>query len=415
LAYIRTTAGVVVKTTKPAEARPGGAGPAESRPAGAQLTGAPPAAQIRELFAGLAGRLDAVAPAITRRIRAEIPGYGVLASDEHAEDVDQQIRNVVTGMVTGSVPGAAAVEHANRVGRRRAAAGMTLPDVIEAYHIAYREIWAEVLGDAQRHDPPLDGALASVVGLLWLWFHRFSAAVAEGHSAETQARRGDRLALERELIDQLTGRIPLDDAILAALGYRSDAEFTVLCVAGLGRSDGAERLQEILHKASQRVTCTRFEGQAVILAQDITAAEICAAIGKIRPTARIGIGIPRAGLAGAAVSLRDAQEAAARTTGERRVVEFEQDWLMSCLNAVKPRFAEILQPVMAVARRQPELADTVLAYAACRYSVSACARQLHIHPNTARYRLDRWKELTGHDVESIGGLAASVIALELAP
>jgi DNA-binding PucR family transcriptional regulator len=52
--------------------------------------------------------------------------------------------------------------------------------------------------------------------------------------------------------------------------------------------------------------------------------------------------------------------------------------------------------------------------ARCRYSVSACARQLHIHPNTARYRLDRWKALTGHDVETLAGLAASVTALELA-
>ena len=37
------------------------------------------------------------------------------------------------------------MEHARGVGHRRAAAGMTLPDVIEAYHIAYREIWAELL------------------------------------------------------------------------------------------------------------------------------------------------------------------------------------------------------------------------------------------------------------------------------
>ncbi|MEU4489917.1 helix-turn-helix domain-containing protein [Streptomyces purpurascens] len=43
----------------------------------------------------------------------------------------------------------------------------------------------------------------------------------------------------------------------------------------------------------------------------------------------------------------------------------------------------------------------------------ACARRLHIHPNSARYRLDRWTELTGHDVETVDGLSASVIAPEL--
>jgi len=40
-----------------------------------------------------------------------------------------------------------------------------------------------------------------VVSLLWLWFHRLTAAVAEGHAAQTQARRSDRVERERELMD----------------------------------------------------------------------------------------------------------------------------------------------------------------------------------------------------------------------
>lgn len=170
------------------------------------------------LFAGLAARLGRVTPAITARIRAEIPGYSALASDAHAADVDRQIRDAVGGLVSGSGPTASAIEHARGMGHRRAAVGITLPDVIEAYHIAYREIWTELLGDARESEPPLDSALASVVSLLWLWIHRLSAAVAEGHTAETQARRSDRLERERELVDQLTGRSPVDDAIAAELG-----------------------------------------------------------------------------------------------------------------------------------------------------------------------------------------------------
>jgi sugar diacid utilization regulator len=156
-----------------------------------------------------------------------------------------------------------------------------------------------------------------------------------------------------------------------------------------------------------------MEWHVVVVAQGLTAEQIRTAVEAIRPTARIGIGIRRPGLAGAAVSLRDAQEAVERTNEDRPMVEFEHDWLMSCLKAIKPRFEVILQPTMAVARRHPDLAETVRAYAECRYSVSACERQLHIHPNSARYRLDRWKALTGHDIETAYGLTASVIALEL--
>jgi hypothetical protein len=382
-----------VKTTKPTEPTP--------------MPG------TQTLFAGLAARLDRVTPEITARIRAEIPGYSVLAYDEHSADVDRQIRDAVGGLVSGSGPIASAMEHARGMGHRRAAAGMTLPDVIEAYHIAYREIWAELLRDARESKPPLDTALPSVVSLLWLWFHRLSAAVAEGHAAETQVRRSDRLERERELMDQLTGRTAVDHAIAAELGYQVDGEFTVACVVGLGRRDAADRLAEALNTAGRRVTCTYHERHVVVVAQGLTPAQIRAAVEAIRPTARIGIGIPRPGLAGAAVSLRDAQEAVERTNEDRQMVEFEHDWLMSCLNAIKPRFETILQPTMAVARRHPDLAETVRAYSRCRYSVSACARQLHIHPNSARYRLDRWKALTGYDVETAHGLTASVIALEL--
>lgn len=373
------------------------------------------------LFRGLQSRLSQVTPSITETIRAEVPGYQPLPYAEHAVGVTRQIHNVVEGLVNGTVPTAPAIEHARKVGRRRAAAGMALPDVIEAYHIAYREIWSELLADARRHDPPLDGSLTSAVSLLWLWFHRLSAAVAEGHAAESQLRRSNRIALERELLDQLTGRALADDAIAAELGFQADSEFTVACVAGLGQGDATDRLADALggrdapHGSGPRVACIQHADHAVVLAQDLDLQQLTAAVTAVRPTARIGIGIRRPGLAGARLSLRDAQDAVARATEDRRVVEFEHDWLMCCLGSIRPRFAAILEPTAAVARRHPDLAATVRAYAECRYSVSACARRMSIHPNSARYRLDRWKALTGHDVETVDGLAASLIALELAP
>ena len=366
----------------------------------------------RSLFEGLAGRLDSVALAITSRIRAEVPGYAVLPLAEHGADVDRQIRNVVAGLVAGATPSAAAIEHARAVGRRRAADGLALPDVIEAYHIAYREIWSEILADAQRTDPSLLNELASQVSLLWLWFHRLSAAVAESHAAESQARHGNRLALERDFLDQLLGRAAPDDAVASGLGYRVGDPFIVACIAGLGQRD-AEQVTEALRQASERVMCVYSDGRGVVVAQDLPAGTIYNVVRSIRPGAFVGLGMARSGPRGAAISLLDATEALERADENRPFVEFGEDWLMSCLKAVKPRFEGLLRPAVAVIRAHPQLAQTVRAYADCRYSVSACARQLHIHPNSARYRLDRWRTLTGWDVETFNGLTASIIALEL--
>jgi hypothetical protein len=366
----------------------------------------------RSLFEGLAGRLGSVALAITSRIRAEVPGYAVLPLSEHSADVDRQIRNVVAGLMAGATPSAAAIEHARGVGRRRAADAIALPDVIEAYHIAYREIWSELLADAQRTDPSLLNQLASQVSLLWLWFHRLSAAVAESHAAESQARHSNRLALERDFLDQLLGRAAHDDAAAAVLGYRVGDPFIVACVAGLGQRD-AEQVTEALRQESDRVMCVYSDGRGVVVAQDLPAGTICDVVKNVRPGAFVGLGMPRSGPRGAEVSLLDATEALERADETRPFVEFGEDWLMSCLNAVKPRFEDLLHQTVAVIRAHPQLAQTVRAYADCRYSVSACARQLHIHPNSARYRLDRWRNLTGWDVETFNGLTASIIALEL--
>ena len=367
----------------------------------------------RALYEGLSARLHLVTPAVTARIRSEVPGYEVLSCGEHAADVDRQIRDIVAGLVTGSYPTADAIGYARSVGRRRAAEGMALNDVIEAYHIAYREIWGEVLADAQQADPPLSDALASEVSLLWLWFHRFSAAVAEAHTMESQARRSNRLSLERELLDQLTGRAPQSDSAAAELGFQPEGEFSIACVAGPGQSDDAERIAELLRTPGRPAVCIYHEGLGVVVAQHVTAGQICAAVQAVRPAARIGLGIPGSGLAAARTSLLDAREALGRATESRRIVDFERDWLMSSLNAIRPRFERLLEPARSVARKHPRLAETVLAYVECRYSVSACARQLHIHPNSARYRLDQWKSLTGWDVETFHGLATSIIALEL--
>ncbi|WP_010595674.1 helix-turn-helix domain-containing protein, partial [Rhodococcus sp. P14] len=58
------------------------------------------------------------------------------------------------------------------------------------------------------------------------------------------------------------------------------------------------------------------------------------------------------------------------------------------------------------------LAETLRAFATSGFSLSACARELRVHPNTVKYRLDRWRELTGWDVHDVEGLVASLRCLE---
>ncbi|WP_433446501.1 helix-turn-helix domain-containing protein [Streptomyces sp. CA-142005] len=66
-----------------------------------------------------------------------------------------------------------------------------------------------------------------------------------------------------------------------------------------------------------------------------------------------------------------------------------------------------------MARDQPDLAETICAFARHGFSLTATGSARHIHPNTVRYRLDRWQELTGWDVRTWAGLSASMVGLDL--
>jgi len=66
----------------------------------------------------------------------------------------------------------------------------------------------------------------------------------------------------------------------------------------------------------------------------------------------------------------------------------------------------------AIAAR-PLLAEAVHAFVKHGYSVTAGARVLHLHPNTVKYRLDRWRELTGWDPWAPDGLTKSLLSLRL--
>jgi PucR C-terminal helix-turn-helix domain len=364
------------------------------------------------LYAALEHRLDVVTPAITARIRAEVPGYAELPYEAHEADVDRQIRNVVGGLVANATPGTGAIDHARGVGRRRAAAGMALPDVVEAYHIAYREIWSEVLADAHRAGAEVREALTAEVGLLWLWFHRLSAAVAEAHAAEARERHSSELALHRDLVDQLLDRAPHDDAVAAELGYDIDRPFMIARVDRVSIRD-AELISATFAQQGERALCVHSDGRGIVIAQDVSVARLARVVRAVRPEAFIGVGLPRLGMQGAAVALVDATDALRRAGPKQPLVEYAEDWLMSSLSAVAPRFEVLLEPGRRAAREHPHLAEAVRAYAASRYSVSGCARTLHIHANSARYRLDRWKAVTGWDVETFPGLAASLVALDL--
>ena len=66
-------------------------------------------------------------------------------------------------------------------------------------------------------------------------------------------------------------------------------------------------------------------------------------------------------------------------------------------------------------RNQGQLAETVLAYLNAFGDVRAAATELHVHPNTLRYRIRRAEELTGLDLSRPDQRLLAMLQLRLPP
>jgi sugar diacid utilization regulator len=95
------------------------------------------------------------------------------------------------------------------------------------------------------------------------------------------------------------------------------------------------------------------------------------------------------------------------------VADFSTDWLAATMLPHMDR----LQPLTNAgrAREQSHLRDAVHAYSRHGFSITASAGALHIHPNTMKYRLDRWQQLTGWDPRTLDGLLRSLFSITFPP
>ena len=113
-------------------------------------------------------------------------------------------------------------------------------------------------------------------------------------------------------------------------------------------------------------------------------------------------------ITGVPVSLRDARLAAARG-----VVSYEDLDLASLLlsDAAPERLEPRVERIASVLREHPPLHEALVAYFAHDLDVSATAAELHLHPNSLRYRLSRLEELLGCSLKHPATIAELYIAL----
>ncbi len=362
-------------------------------------------------------RLDEVVERCTAAVWETLPSYASFG-EALMGDLRQAVReNVgILGEVLSEGRGVSADElrAIERVGARRAEAGIPLEDVLHAYRTVSRVCW-DVLAEECRSfsDDGLESAIALAQALL-RYTDDISAAAADAYVRAQRAIVREREGARRQfLADLLYGTdVAPENLLRRARTFGYDLSLSYLALVGLGPQ--TERGNEaavsaaasgLELQAAEPIVLQKGE-QTVALVPADPAAPIDSLperlAGELGGGWRFGTGGPEAGLDGirrAYLEAREALEIGAALELPGPVHRFG-DLLVYHFLRNQPRLVErfVEQTLGALidydTRRKGELVKTLEAYFAVDESVKMTAKGLFTHPHTISYRLKQVEKLT---------------------
>ena len=366
--------------------------------------------------------LSRLVPGIVDEIRRQVPEYDAVDRTQHEVGVTEQYRGLLAGLSERRPPNADEVARARSLGQRRAREGLTLAATMSAYHIGYREMWNVILTRTASPEQSLSSELLPLVDLVWTWVQGASSAAAEAFEETARLEDAARTTLLLRLLNGIYGGMPQHadlELTARALGFDPVKDFRVVVTPSesweSARLNGFRR--QLAKGARGAVAHSEVRGTSLVtISQGLPAEELVAMLREQCADIAGGVGLQRAGLPGAADSATDAEESLVygRARGGDRVVWFEHDWLAITLFQREARLEPLLRPDRGESSLHGDAAVAVAGMLDNGLSFSAAGRALHLHPNTVRYRIERWEQLTGWDVKTRHGLLRSIAALGLA-
>jgi PucR C-terminal helix-turn-helix domain/GGDEF-like domain len=365
------------------------------------------------------GRLDSVVEKGSDIIWDDIPSYARL-DDGFKEDVRAAVRENVAILARvlseGREVDGFQLETIERVGARRAEAGIPLEDVLHAYRIVSRVCW-DILADECRTQggDALEPTIELAEAVL-RYTDQISTCVADAYAKAQRAIVREQEGARREFLsDLLYGTDASPDEVLGrahAFGY--DLSLNYVALVGVGPARHPRKEGAVAAAASSATNLTNAD-PIVLQKADHTIALIPAAqvvdlatmpeklVADLDGSWYFGMGGPDPGLEGirrAYLEAREALEIGLALGLHGPVYRFD-DLLLYHFLRVEPalldRFVE--QTLGALIdhddRRKGELVKTIEAYFNCDGSVKMAGGVLFAHPHTVTYRLKQIERLTG--------------------
>jgi hypothetical protein len=367
--------------TEPGGAPPRGAAP--SAGAGQRPWGAVPPDVAEALRGALPGAIAHVIEVVT----AEVPAYAVTdarVTTTLRDGVGLALARLVELMGTQdeALVGSSAVYE--RIGAGEYRAGRGLADLLSAYQIGARAAWQSMSrASVAAGVSPAD--LAQLAEAVFAYIDQLSAASIAGYAQEQVADTGRREQVRSDLVARiLAGEAGADRvAVLAEeVGWALPSMLMVVVPRGA----------DLPAMVPGGVVGRTAQGPVALIGGSVTPA-LRGWLGRAGPPMAVGLAVP------ATEAARSAAQARALvglpTPGTVLAVDHLPELLVGADPVVGAALrADVLAPFDAVppGRREP-LLDTLRSWLMHAGNRAAVSGDLHVHPQTVSYRMDRVREL----------------------
>ncbi|MGH2982901.1 MAG: PucR family transcriptional regulator [Solirubrobacterales bacterium] len=401
-------------------------------------TQAPPG--VLRLVEGFRERIEEILDESLRGMQEEIPSYRS-ADPAMVESVREHVRLHFDALMNSLSEDRPITREdllfVRPAATYRARSGVPLADFMHAFRIGQREIWrglsAGVIDDETR------GAALSVVEEVIQYVNLASTHAAEVYAEVEGLLQAQGERVRRDLLGELLeGRSPepgprLDAAREAGL----EPAARCLVIAAVARAELADEhglrsaASAIARACGGAVTpLTVVRGDEIVIVAPGDGRDLEAVSEALRASQAklseggiplaIGVSTVQRGLDRVPTAYREARAARERLDDGGGVVALLTLRAFDYLTMIGDDTARrlISEPVMEFVERDlaegGELSRTLLAYVAADLNAKAASERLHVHVNTAHYRLGKIAERTGSDLRSVSDVLELLIAINLA-
>jgi hypothetical protein len=413
------------------------------------LASAPPGARAR-IATGVRSSLSAMVSAAVEAIWAQVPAYRDSPDATLRPDVAEHVA-AVFGIFLDALAEDRPARRADfavtrEQASRRMAQGISLADFLQAFRVGQLTLWQSVL-DAARDDQQARDAALLLVAQIMQVIELGSTVAAEAYVEAQQHQLAEHDRVRRDLVeDLLAGRTTFaghKQSVLRAAGLGPDTRLLVASAVQVGepgnlRGGEIQDQRALAAAAAAIASAGRGSGTGLsALRQDeivgvmpmprgggagavvANLRRACADLSQQRFPVAIGVSTVHAGLHEVPEAYAEAQVARDGLGGADGVLALPLltafDYLVlregqTALRLIRP---EIRRFVTDDAVAGGVLIATFIEYAACDLNAKTAAKRLHLHVNTAYYRLERVAERTGCDLRRLTDVMELLIAIRL--